>query len=171
MGSSCMGSIVLCPCLWELEQRLGLAHDGLPQRRSGDPGPVNRYAEPGDVRCDDVQLPKRSLHRAVQVLAVHDGLLDWKLRAHVPGERALQPRLLERPLPYVLRRGPVHRGLLERRVQHVVPQGRQLQHQLLGRGMLDGVRGGIDVHRRLLQRPLHPPVRGGREVQLPQLLE
>ena len=93
----------------------------------------------------DVSVFERQLSEHVRELALHDGLLLRKLRAHLSGIRRVHAGLLERPMSDLLRRRNVQRRLFQRPLQHVMPHGRDLHGRLLGRRMRPCVCCGIDL--------------------------
>ncbi len=97
-----------------------------------------------------MQLLRGQLPEHVQRVAVHDGLLVGQLSVHVPSFGRLHARLLERPLPDLLRRRNVHGRLLQWPLQHLVSFW-------------------SDVHRRLLRWGLRARLRAGGELLVHEL--
>jgi hypothetical protein len=90
-----------------------------------DSAPSTRRARLGASPSSPRRHPSlfvRQLRGLVQHVAVYGGLLGRQLRAHLPVDRHLHVRLLERSLLDVLRRRDVQGLLLFGQVQYVMPQ-------------------------------------------------
>jgi hypothetical protein len=118
-----------------------------------------------------MRLQQWRLLRHLRDVAVHDGLFERSLRAHLRGHRVVHERLFQWRLRHLLRVGTVQRRLLERSLQHLLPAGSDVHGRLLVRGLFDGLRVRIHMLGRMLVGSLQPGVRHGRHVHVHELLE